>query len=303
MSTPKPHTADVPSPRPLADLDAWEDDLRRRYPHPDDASPSPLAQSAKQADEFRDYEHTDRDGVREFYRLNHRYQTVDFVRAKRAEYLPLAKRRMGIWEAMEFLNTLVDDSDPDTELPQLEHLVQTAEAIRRDGHPRWFVLAGLIHDLGKILCLFGEPQWAVVGDTFPVGCAWSDKIVHHEFFADNPDREVAEYQTPCGIYERGGGLDSVLMSWGHDEYLYHVVKDYLPAPALYMIRYHSFYPAHREGAYDHLMNDHDRAMFRWVRAFNPYDLYTKSHERPDMARLRPFYEELIDEFFPDQIAW
>ena len=37
----------------------------------------------------------------------------------------------------------------------------------------WFVLVGLIHDLGKVLCLFGEPQWAVVGDTFPVGCAFS----------------------------------------------------------------------------------------------------------------------------------
>jgi inositol oxygenase len=289
---------------PLADLDEWEDDLRRRYPHPaSDVSQHVAAAAEKGTEEFRNYESTPRDSVREFYRLNHRHQTVDFVRAKRAEYLPLAKRRMSVWQAMEFLNTLVDDSDPDTELPQIEHLVQTAEAIRRDGHPRWFVLAGLIHDLGKILCLFGEPQWAVVGDTFPVGCAWSDKIVFSEFFAENPDREVADYQTPNGIYQPGAGLDSVLMSWGHDEYLYHVVKDYLPAPALYMIRYHSFYPAHREDAYAHLMNDCDREMFAWVRAFNPYDLYTKSHERPDMTRLRPFYEELIAEFFPATIAW
>ena len=63
------------------------------------------------------------------------YQTYDFVRAKEAEYLPLTKKRMGVWEAMEFLNTLVDDSDPDTDLSQIEHLLQTAEAIRRDGHP------------------------------------------------------------------------------------------------------------------------------------------------------------------------
>ncbi len=307
MSLPKSAnatTSPTASPsHPLADLDQWEDDLRRRYPEPADTESPPLAQSTKQAEAFRDYQHTTRDSVREFYRLNHRHQTVDFVRAKRDEYLPLAKRRMGIWEAMEFLNTLVDDSDPDTELPQLEHLVQTAEAIRSDGHPRWFVLAGLIHDLGKILCLFGEPQWAVVGDTFPVGCAWSDKIVHHEFFAENPDRNVAKYQTPEGIYQTGAGLDTVLMSWGHDEYLYHVVKDYLPQPALYMIRYHSFYPAHREGAYDHLMNDHDRKMFNSVRAFNPYDLYTKSHDRPDLPRLRPYYEELIAEFFPTELAW
>ena len=107
---------------------------------------------------------------------------------------------MGVWEAMEFLNTLVDDSDPDTDLSQIEHLMQTAEAVRRDGHPRWFILAGLIHDLGKILCLFGEPQWAVVGDTFPVGCAFSDRVVFAEFFADNPDAREPAYRTPCGIY-------------------------------------------------------------------------------------------------------
>ncbi len=111
---------------------------------------------------FRNYAET-RPTVRELYRLNHRFQTVDFVRTKRAEYLPRTKRAMAIWEAMQFLNTLVDDSDPDTELPQIEHLLQTAEAIRHDGHPRWFILTGLIHDLGKVLCLFGgRAGWSEV---------------------------------------------------------------------------------------------------------------------------------------------
>jgi inositol oxygenase len=235
--------------------------------------------------------------------LNHRAQTYDFVQAKRKEYLALKRRQMSVWEALEFLNTLVDDSDPDTDLSQLDHLLQTAEQIRRDGHPRWFILAGLIHDLGKILCLYGEPQWAVVGDTFPVGCAWSDKIVFHEFFAENLDRTEPRYQTRLGIYEENCGLDRVAMSWGHDEYLYNVVKDYLPTEALYMIRYHSFYPAHREGEYAHLMNEQDREMFRWVRAFNPYDLYTKSHSRPSYAELRPFYDSLISEYLPPVLHW
>ncbi|MGH7139214.1 MAG: inositol oxygenase family protein, partial [Pirellulales bacterium] len=242
--------------------------------------------------------------------------TVDFVRAKRAEYLtglgndgksPDAgrgpRRQMSIWQALEFLNTLVDDSDPDTSLAQIEHCLQTAEAIRRDGHPRWFILTGLIHDLGKILCLFGEPQWAVVGDTFPVGCAWSEAIVFPEFLTENPDSGVAEYQTACGMYEPGCGLGRVLLTWGHDEYLYHVVRDCLPPEALYMIRYHSFYPCHRDGAYAHLMNDEDREYFRWVKRFNPYDLYTKSADRPDVAALRPYYEDLAAEFFPDTLNW
>ena len=280
--------------QPLPHLDDWEDSLAARYPAEDRGKPQ---------EAFRDYRAEARPSVKEFYRLNHRYQTLDFVQAKKREYLPLRKRRMGIWEAMEFLNTLVDDSDPDTDLSQIEHLLQAAEAIRADGHPRWFILTGLIHDLGKILCLFGEPQWAVVGDTFPVGCAFSDKVVFPEFFADSPDADNAAYQTPCGIYEQNCGLENVHLSWGHDEYLYQAVKPYLPEPALYMIRYHSFYAAHKEGAYAHLMSDRDREMFLWVRAFNPYDLYSKAAARPDVAALRPFYEELISEFFPVQIDW
>ncbi len=225
------------------------------------------------------------------------------MRAKRADFLRLNRRKMGLWDGLEFLNTLVDESDPDTSLAQIEHLLQTAEAIRRDGHPRWFILSGLIHDFGKVLCLFGEPQWAVVGDTFPVGCGYSDKIVFSELLADNPDSQVGKYQSSCGIYDEGCGLDNVLMSWGHDEYMYHVVKDYLPTEALYMIRYHSFYPGHREGAYQHLMNDRDRKYFAAVRAFNPYDLYTKSAERPNVDELRPYYEDLWAEFFPPQLAF
>lgn len=294
----------VSSPGPLTSLDEWEDDLKRRYPEPAEGATSFRATDPdKKPDQFRDYRAEARPSVKEFYRLNHTQQTVDFVRDKRAHFLALDKRRMGIWEAMEYLNQLVDDSDPDTDVPQIEHLMQTAEGIRRDGHPGWFVLTGLIHDLGKILCLWGEPQWAVVGDTFPVGCAWSEKIVFPEFFAGNPDRNVPGYQTRLGMYGEGAGLDQVLMSWGHDEYLYHVTKDYLPLPAQYMIRYHSFYPAHREGEYGYLMNDQDRAMFEWVNKFNPYDLYTKSHERPNVAELRPYYESLIAEYFPAEIRW
>src|SRR5437762_7062868 len=166
--------------KPLADLEEWEDFLKERYPEPQTeqaTKPFRATDPQKKKEQFRNYEADARPTVREFYRLNHRYQTYDFVQDKKKEFLALSRRQMGIWEAMEFLNTLVDDSDPDTDLSQLEHLLQTAEQIRHDGHPRWFILAGLVHDLGKILCLWGEPQWAVVGDTFPVGCIYSTKIV------------------------------------------------------------------------------------------------------------------------------
>ena len=276
---------------PLTSLDEWEDDLLTRYPDPEH----------KTKDAFRNYDTPVRDSVREFYKLNHRYQTYDFVQQKRAEFLAFNKKEMSVWSAMEFLNTLVDDSDPDIELDQLQHLLQTAEAIRADGHPDWFVLTGFLHDMGKVLCLFGEPQWAVVGDTFPVGCQHSDKIVYPEFFADNPDSQNEAFTSKYGVYSPHCGLKNVTMSWGHDEYLYHITKDYLPEPALYMIRYHSFYAQHRENAYDHLLDDHDRAMFKWVDAFNPYDLYSKSPKTPVVSELRPYYENLIAKYLPETV--
>ncbi len=273
----------------------------------DDLDSLRLKQSSESSSDhvYRDYDSEARSTVREFYRLNHTYQTFDFVVGKKQQYRPglHAERQMSIWEAMEFLNTLVDDSDPDTNLTQIEHLMQTSEAIRADGHPDWFVLTGLIHDLGKILCLFGEPQWAVVGDTFPVGCAYSDKIVYQQFLQLNADSKNPAYQTELGVYSRNCGLGNVHLSWGHDEYLYQVVKNYLPAEALAMIRYHSFYPAHTGGAYRYLMNTQDESIFEWVRKFNPYDLYSKTPVRPDVSALKPYYLDLISKFFPEKISW
>jgi inositol oxygenase len=178
---------------PLNSLEQWEEFVLLRYPH--QGQP---ADPQKDKDAYRNYDNPARDTVREFYRLNHTYQTYEFVLDKEKEFLNFDRNCMTPWEALEYLNTLVDESDPDIDLSQLEHLLQTSEAIRADGHPDWFVLTGLLHDLGKVLCLFGEPQWAVVGDTFPVGCRFSSKIVYHEFFAHNPDSRVLEFQTDCG---------------------------------------------------------------------------------------------------------
>lgn len=282
---------------PLKSLDEWEDDLLKRYPEPESIA------NGKATEAFRNYESPPRDTVREFYKLNHTYQTYDFVLAKEQEFLTFSRKEMPVWEAFDFLNQLVDDSDPDTDLDQLQHLLQTSEAIRRDGHPDWMVLTGLLHDMGKVLCLFGEPQWAVVGDTFPVGCKHSDKIVYPEYFALNPDNSNRDFNTTYGVYSPNCGLRNVHMSWGHDEYVYHMMKDHLPEQGLYMLRYHSFYSQHREHAYDHLMDDHDREMFKWVKLFNPYDLYSKSPTPPDWKTLRPYYEDLVSKYLPSKLRF
>lgn len=282
---------------PLTSLDQWEDDVLRRYPDPESIATS------KSTEAYRNYEAPERDTVREFYKLNHTYQTYDFVVQKREDFLRFNRKEMSVWDAFQFLNQLVDDSDPDTDLDQFQHLLQTSEAIRRDGHPDWMVLVGLMHDMGKVLCLFGEPQWAVVGDTFPVGCAYSNKVVYSEFFKDNPDYNNSEYNTQYGVYEPHCGLRNVKMSWGHDEYVYQMLKDHLPEEGLYMLRYHSFYAWHRENEYSYLLDEHDKKMLPWVQLFNPYDLYSKNPEPPDWEKLRPYYEALIAKYLPSTIKF
>jgi len=263
----------------------------------------PQQPSSKPTEEFRDYENNVPNKVKEFYLINHTNQTLNFVLAKKKEYYPLNKLKMSIWEAMAALDKIVDESDPDLDSAQTIHAFQTAERLRKDGHPNWLILTGLIHDLGKVLILFGEPQWAVVGDTFPVGCAYSEKVIFTDYFVNNPDMNNRKLQTQYGIYKANCGLDNVHMSWGHDEYLYQVVKRYLPDQALYIIRYHSFYAAHKEGEYQYLMNDYDRSMMKWLELFRNYDLYSKSPEPVNVSELMPFYQELVAEFFPQDLEW
>lgn len=103
--------------------------------------------------------------------------------------------KMTVLEAVHLLDALVDESDPDTDLPNSVHAFQTAERIRTD-HPNkdWFHLTGLLHDLGKVMALWGEPQYSVVGDTFPLGCKFSEHIVFPETFENNPDTKIPEYR-------------------------------------------------------------------------------------------------------------
>ena len=241
--------------------------------------------------------------VVEFYKENHREQTVAVANAKAERFRALGERKMSAWDVLLELDEFIDESDPDTELGQLDHALQTAEAARVAQAPEWLVLTALVHDLGKVLCLFGEPQWAVVGDIFPLGCAFSEEVVFHEFFSENPDTREPRYAGATGMYEPGCGLDAVTMSWGHDDYLARVLEGRLPAEALYVIRYHSFYAAHTHGAYRELFDERDRELMPWVRRFQAFDLYSKTPDAPERDALLPVYRELLERWLPDQLDW
>ncbi|KAI2796159.1 hypothetical protein BLOT_015971 [Blomia tropicalis] len=243
------------------------------------------------------------------YKAMHTNQTMNFALDRLKAWTRFDKAEMGIMEALEKLNSLVDESDPDVDLPNIVHAFQTAERIRRS-HPKldWFHLTGLIHDLGKLMAMYGEPQWAVVGDTFPLGCAFAPSIVYREeTFSDNPDLKDQRYNTNYGIYEPNCGLKKVVMSWGHDEYMYQVLINHpkmsLPQQALYIIRFHSFYPWHTGGDYFHLCSAQDLDMLPWIREFNRFDLYSKSPDVPDVDELIPYYQKLVDKYLPGPVKW
>ncbi|RVW51908.1 Inositol oxygenase 1 [Vitis vinifera] len=82
----------------------------------------------------------------------------------------------------------------------------------------------------------------LVRDTFPGGCAFDESIVHHKYLKENPDDHNPAYNTKYGVYSEGCGLENVMMSWGHDDYMYLVAKEKkttLPAAGLSVIIYHS----------------------------------------------------------------
>jgi len=59
----------------------------------------------------------------------------------------------------------------------------------------WLHLTGLVHDLGKVMALWGEPQFSTVGDTFVVGAKFAPSIVYREnTFENNPDLHDSRYK-------------------------------------------------------------------------------------------------------------
>merc|ERR1711872_979344 len=137
----------------------------------------------KEKEAFRDYTKNDALGerVKRTYTEMHTKQTMAFVMEKHETWLKFNHMEATIMEALDMLNELVDESDPDLDLPNIVHAFQTAERIREE-HPdkEWFQLVGLIHDLGKIMAFYDEYLYHVLvnhmakmGTSIPEGGLWA----------------------------------------------------------------------------------------------------------------------------------
>ena len=98
---------------------------------------------------YRNYESSTRqDKVEKTYSDMHVQQTVVFVKTMREKWMKFDKGEYTIMEAIEMLDELVDDSDPDVDIPNSLHDFQTAERIREQWPGEeydWFHLVGLLH--------------------------------------------------------------------------------------------------------------------------------------------------------------
>lgn len=312
---------------------------------------------------FRNYQE---DGiVQATYKNMQQQQTLFQVRALERKYIgPTGTQdekgqfiEKSLQEVFQLLDSIIDESDPDTDQPQIYHAYQTGEALRElidntnslkpipikslftekewanlpdaiyhrfknktvsELFPHimdwsWLPLVGFIHDLGKVLATkqFGAlPQWFVVGDTFPVGVPFSKANVYAKakFFVSNPDlKKPAQFS-------KHRGLETLTMSFGHDIYLYSVLKKamtQLPLEALYIIRFHSFYAWHspKDGqrGYTQYAIRKDWDLLLLLRAFQKCDLYSKKEAKPDLVSLEPYYKMLIEKYIskePDRrLRW
>ena len=189
--------------------------------------------------DYRNYNKCE-SNVKDFYKNQRLNQNLEFVKKSIQKYCSFTRKDKFI-DLFEKIS-LKDLSDPDLDCENYYHFYQTAEGIRkRWSHPEWMQLVGLIHDFGKVLYLKGctedgtceNTQWGIVGDTFYSWLQNSKYNCFSEFNKLNKDNF-----DKLGIYKNEIGLNNVYCSFGHDEYLYQLLKFNkvnLPTEAYYMI--------------------------------------------------------------------
>jgi len=202
----------------------------------------------------------------------HRAQTVETVQALKRKYDAPLLGNVRVWDLIQMLAQCVDPTDAGLYgASQLIHVRQVLEAMENDGvtDPD-LQLAALVHDLGKLLLLYGEDPENVVCMNAPIG----------------------EY--PAGI-----GLDNCILQWNHDEFAYSRLKDHAPDHVAWLVRYHSIM-LHECAP---LMNERDQD---WARRYLvPFQRYDQCSKSPYAVPRKPFsdYKALVDSHFPQPILF
>jgi hypothetical protein len=204
--------------------------------------------------------------------LRHTQQTQDSVAALRDKYATPVYGRVPVWSLFEMLAQCIDPTDMRLyAVSQLTHVLQILEAMESEhADTEEFVLAALVHDLGKVLLL-----------------------------TDEAPENIVCMNTPIGSPAPGSGFANCVFQWNHDEFAWSRLKDFLPEGVAWLVRYHSVVPEHCA----HLMNDRDRELAqRYLRPFARYDHGTKSPLFVPRRRIE-HYRAVVERWLPETIVW
>lgn len=197
----------------------------------------------------------------------HSAQTLDDVMALREKYAKPTFGAASPWSLVQMLGQCIDPSDQRLYCASQQlHVLQIIDALEVENAatPEMLLLA-LVHDLGKVLLLTDEAPENVVCMNRPVA---------------------------TGV--AGCGLDRCVLQWNHDEWAYMRLKDHLPDPLAWLVRYHSIVPA----ACIQYMDARDREYCnRYLKPFARFD-----HESKTPLNLPPYridhYRAIIERALP-----
>lgn len=106
--------------------------------------------------EFRNYTDSKfQDRVERTYREMHINQNPDYVGQMKKKYFKLELGNMDVYEVFKLLEDVHDESDPDNDLPQIEHAYQTAEACQN----KFLKNDCQIRENALIRSLFRDHEW------------------------------------------------------------------------------------------------------------------------------------------------
>lgn len=210
-----------------------------------------------------------RDGAEAVF-ARHRAQTVETVRSLQKKYERPVFGPVRVWDLVERLALCVDPSDMRlfcaSQLVHVQQILAGMEAAAvRD--PDLLLLA-IVHDLGKVLLLTGEPPENVVCTT----------------------RHLGEPEPGCG-------LDAVVFEYGHGEFIASRLRGHVPDHVAWAARYHNV----RLADVAPFMDDRDREWCdRYLRPFRAYDAGFASAYFLPRLDLEP-YRELVERTFPSPL--
>lgn len=202
----------------------------------------------------------------------HGAQTLETVAALRRKYDAPIFGRIAPWTLVQMLARCIDPSDSRLYgISQQMHVLQILEAAETDGvASEEFVLAALVHDLGKVLLL-----------------------------TDEAPENIVSFNEPIGTYEPGIGLDRCVLQWNHDEFAYLRLKDHVPDGIAWLVRYHSMV----RSSCAIYMDARDRAYAaQYLDLFERYDHGSKSPYFLPRKRIED-YRHVLERALPKEIVF